>query len=400
MPTPGIDHLKSARHVTLVTSAGHALCHMYMLVFAAILLPLSAEFDLSLTGITGIGSFGFLLFGVGSLPAGILTSMKNPKFMLMIYFIGAAASTAAIGFSRSLQSFTLFLTLLGAFASIYHVAGLTLITQTKEKLGKSFGIHGVFGSAGVTVAPLFASVLATVWGWRWVYFTLSAVSLIFFILLLFDRVIPTERITPAPKQQAKKNTILWFFLVFLAVLIINGFVYRSFMTIFPTHLSRSIHIENLPPLLTGGFMASAILAMGMIGQYVGGLLSDRMSRILLYSFIISGSAVFCLLIGGFGSGILLVIFSACFSIIFFSLQSVENSIISVISPPKLTGVNFGLKSVMVFGIGSVGSYFSGYITDRHGSSAVFLIIGSCLAATAVITLWLGLYSRKHNVATE
>jgi MFS family permease len=373
---------------------------MYMLVFAAILAPLTVEFDLSLTAITGIGSLGFLLFGLGSLPAGILTSVKNPKFMMVIYFLGGAVSTAAIGFSNSIQSFTIFFTLLGMFASIYHVAGLTLIAQTKERLGKSFGIHGVFGSAGVTIAPLFASIVATFWGWRWVYFILAAISIVFLVILLLDRTIPTERITPAPDQQAKKNSLLGFFIVFLFVLIINGFVYRAFLTIFPTHLSRNIRIENLPPLLTGGLLASGILAMGMIGQFVAGILSDRMSRIFLYAAIVAGSAVFCILIGGFGTGFLLILFAACFAVVFFSLQSVENSIISVISPPKLTGFNFGLKSVMVFGIGSIGSYFSGYITDGWGSSTVFMIIGFCLAVSAAISLYLALYGRKHNVATE
>lgn len=384
------------KRVYFITVSGHAFCHISILVFSAILVPVSIEFGLSLTKLTGIGSLAFLLFGVGALPAGILTGIKNPKFMLKIFFLGVSVSCLFIGLSRSLTAFSIAFVSLGVFASSYHVAGSTLISQTIKKVGKSFGIHGVAGSAGITISPILASLLTQTWGWRSVYFTLAGIGFLYFLFLLTDSKIP-EAGTTAPAQGKEGGaTLLRFFLVLIAIMIINGFVYRAFMTIFPTYINSKFETGGGLKLVSGGFIASGILSVGMIGQYLGGFFSDRMDRLVLYTIILSVSSG-ALFLMGFFSGSALIAISVLFTLFFFPMQSIENSIISIAAPARFTSSIFGLKFILSFGVGSIGAFFSGFITDRWGSSYVFWIIAIFLAVSALSALLLKLLNSKNPV---
>ena len=74
--------------------------------------------------------------------------------MLTVYLLGCAGACAfaALSFSRS----TLFAAMLfmGAMASIYHPAGLALISRetNAQTRGAALGWHGIFGSIGIASA--------------------------------------------------------------------------------------------------------------------------------------------------------------------------------------------------------------------------------------------------------
>ena len=397
MQTAAIDPSKRyVPHVYVVTTLGHALCHINILVFSAILIPLSQEFELSMTRITGIGSLSLLFFGLGSFPAGILTRIKNPRFMLMVYYAGCAGSSIIIWLSSDLLMFSVGLSLLSAFCSIYHTAGLTLISHSLKKLGKPLGVHGVAGSGGITIAPFFAGILAVSFGWRSVYLVLALIAAAGFFYLLFNTSIPTGSVVERTQPATSKKSMVPFFLVLIITIILTGFVYRSFLTIFPTYLSQKVSLKGVSPVLTGGFLASAVLALGMIGQYVGGFLSDRLNRIGLYGGILGASAVI-LIVLGFSSGIGLILTAALFSLVFFPQQPVENSIVSLAMPPKMISSFFGFKFALTFGVGGLGAVFAGFIADTISIEAVFWST-SIIAAAASITAFILLgISRKRKI---
>jgi MFS family permease len=369
-----------------ITTLGHSLSHIYILVFAALLVPISKDFDMSLTAVTGIGAIGYLLYGVGSFPAGLIASVTSPKFTLKIFYLGSTLAAILLGVTTSVGMFGLGLSLLGLFGSFYHVSGLTLISNHVKRVGKSFGIHGAAGSAGITVAPFFASFFASFWGWRSAYLAIAAIGLAGFLLLTFDTVIPRDSVKKEEKKESKpqKDSIIVFFLFFMVILVISGFVYRSFLTIFPTAVSHKLSLGGINPLLTGGAFTSAILGVGILGQYLGGLLSDKISRLLLYSIFLTISAIALIFIG-MNNGILFLVAAVLFSLVYFPLQPIENGIISIVTPARFTSSAYGIKFILTFGVGSVGTFFSGYISDTFGIDRVFLLIGFATALAAVIS---------------
>ncbi|MFC1617106.1 MFS transporter [Candidatus Margulisiibacteriota bacterium] len=374
---------KTEKKILGITSLGHGLCHVYILSLAALLLPITKEFNLSLTALTGIGTICYFLFGIGAFPAGILTTLTNPKLMLKVFFLGSAVSAIFLGFAPNLIIFSICLAFLGLFNGIYHVAGPSMLAHHQNKIGKSFGIHGVAGSAGITIAPLLASAIAILLGWRSVYILLAIPGFIGFFLLFFDKIIPKESTNNKPKELTDtKNSIWLYFILFLVILALNGFVYRSFLTIFPIYLSKNAHLFNVNPLFTGGLLSSIILSFGMIGQYFGGLLSDKYNKLKLYFlFLLVTAPLFALM--GFFSGLPLVLTGIIFSIFYFPLQPVENSIISRVTPEKFVGTIFGFKFVLSFGIGSLGAIFAGFVTDNMGMTNLFYMI-SAIAVLSII----------------
>ena len=372
------------KKILSATSLGHALCHVSMLVLPAVLLPVSQEYDLSLTRVTGIGTIAYLLFGVGALPAGVIAGITSAKLMLIVFFLGTAASALLVGIAPSFTAFVVGMALLGLASSIYHVTGPTLISHFSGKTGKSFGIHGVAGSAGVTLAPLIAGVLASTVSWRAAYLALIVPALVGGALLIFDREIPYAHAEHNRYEAAQQKEGRWLiFILLLVVLGINGLVYRAFLTMFPTYVSEFIPIRRISPVLSGGVLASIILAFGMLGQYLGGAVADKMDRFRLYAMLLLISVPLLLAVGLTERWLLLGA-AVLFSLFYFPLQPVENSILGTYVPPKLVSSIFGIKFVLTFGVGSLGAVFSGYAAETLGLPAVYLLLAPPTLVSAVL----------------
>lgn len=375
------------KKILTATTVGHSLCHISMLVLPAVLVPVSQEYGLSLTRVTGIGTIAYLLFGVGSLPAGIIAGVTSAKFMLILYFAGTAVSSLLVGLAPSFGAFIAGMALLGLSASIYHVTGPTLISHFSGRTGKSFGIHGVAGSAGITLAPLIAGVLATVIGWRAAYLFLVLPAAFGMFLLLFDSDIPYAHAEGNRHETEQSGTARWAtFILLMLVMTVNGFVYRAFLTMFPTYVSQSIPIGRISPVLSGGVLASVILAFGMVGQYGGGLVADRVDRFKLYATLLAIAVPLLLLVGLTRQWWLLFV-AILFSTFYFPLQPVENSILGTYVPPRLVSSIFGIKFILTFGVGSVGAVFSGYVAENYATSTVYLILGPVTILSVVLALF-------------
>lgn len=52
----------------------------------------------------------------------------------------------------------------GAAASVYHPAGLTLISNGVEKPGQGFAYHGVAGNVGIAGGPLVTAIYLLAFG--------------------------------------------------------------------------------------------------------------------------------------------------------------------------------------------------------------------------------------------
>ena len=62
---------------------------------------------------------------------------------------------------------------MGFCCSIYHPAGLTLISHRVTKLTKGMAVHGIFGSTGSALGPILATTVAAIVSWRSAYAVLG-----------------------------------------------------------------------------------------------------------------------------------------------------------------------------------------------------------------------------------
>jgi len=375
------------KRVLGITILGHALCHVYVLILAGALKPIADNLQLSLTTITGIGTVSYFLFGLGAFPAGLLATRTNAKLTLKLFFILSAMAAVITGFAQSAFSFAIGLGLLGLVGSLYHVSGLTLISQTIQQKGRAMGIHGVAGSAGIMITPLLTGVVLTLFNWRAVYLVMAVPGLIGFLLLMLDRTIPNAHVlTNSANSTKKPSRTTWaIFAVVVTVMGLSGFVYRGFMTMLPTYVGEKVTLGTMSGVLTGGIVSTVILSIGLIGQYLGGYFSDRIHLIRLYWLALAASLPFMLLMG-LTANFLLIASALLFSLFHFSVQPIENHLISVLMPPQLVSSGYGIKFLFTFGVGSFAAGFAGYIADHYAIQNLFPILAGFIAVEVMILL--------------
>jgi MFS family permease len=161
------------RKIIVLSCYGHFLSHFYMLIFPSLVIPLTKYFHMSVPEILSLGFLMYLLFGVGALPMGILTDLWSGTRMLAIYLLGLGAFSLLAGMARNPSFFMVSLTFIGLFASIYHPAGLGLISKGCKRMGYALGINGVFGNLGLGFAPIVTGAVTYWFGWRAIYISLA-----------------------------------------------------------------------------------------------------------------------------------------------------------------------------------------------------------------------------------
>src|SRR5881409_1630382 len=141
----------------------------------------------------------------------------------------------------------------------------------------------------------------------------------------------------------------------------------------------------LPRFVGAGFFALA-LALGAIGQVVSGRLADRRhSERILFGLSVGAATILVLLAvlppgGAFTTAALL------FGFLLFSLEPLQNILVTGEVPGPLRGLAFGFTFLSVFGIGSLGAALAGWLIANHASAILFLVLGGFLAASGTASL--------------
>ena len=75
---------------------------------------------------------------------------------------------------------------------------------------------------------------------------------------------------------------------------------------------------------------------------------------------------------------MLVLFSLCLGVAFFSIQPVANTLIAEFTHSDNRGLGYGINFFLSFGIGSFAAGFGGYIAENMGVASVFPVMGYLL----------------------
>src|ERR1700739_3899006 len=80
---------------------GHLIDHMVMLIFPTAVLGMQADFARPYSELIVLALGGFIMFGVGSVPAGWLGGCWSRRNMMALFFFGIGVTTIATGFSQT-----------------------------------------------------------------------------------------------------------------------------------------------------------------------------------------------------------------------------------------------------------------------------------------------------------
>jgi len=386
--------------LVLLVSCCHALVHVYEHSLASVEMMIVAEPAFGIPEadqqrVSGtLGNWLRLPFGLCALLAGWAADRFGAKRLLLLYLLGCSGAAVLAFYAPILLLVTVAMFTLGMFASIYHPAGVSLITHhTKpENRPLALGYHGILGSAGVAAGPLLAGlVLNTGADWRQYYLVLSIPGVLLAALLFWrlsyhqEQSLSAETSDPGDDGEDKAHWLSYATLMGFTAL--AGFVYAAILHFLPRYLD-GIALPlgvSIPEDSQRNYLAAAVLLLGMVGQYTAGRIGrpTTLEPLMACFFFIAAPLVLWM---GFAEGTDRLWAAALFSPVFFAHQPLFNSAVAKYVPRRRRSLCYGLSFTIGFGVGSLGPNVAGHIDDyrlRYGILAAVLTVAASLA----LILW-------------
>jgi MFS family permease len=359
------------RRVVLVTAGLHGIVHGTILSIPVLLeRAWRSEFvpdDLT-QGL--LAATAYACFGLGSVPFGHLADRMGAPRLLVVCVLGLVASLGVLSVSPGPETLTASLALVGFFAGIYHPTGLALISRTVSAPGTGMGWHGMGGSLGIALGPAFVGgMLATGVAWRVVVAALLAPVVASLVILvasrLEDPVLTSARVTV---RASVRRVLRGAFGLVLLVYLLAGVAYWGGLTFLPRFIG------------TGSYVV--LLSLGALGQVVAGHLADRprFERTLLALSVGAALALAALAVPG---ALSLPAIAWAFGLLLFSLEPLQNTLVTRQVEPRSRGIAFGMTFLSVFGLGSVGAALAGFLLQQGFETALFGILAAFLVASGV-----------------
>lgn len=411
------------RSILSITMLGHGMVHMYELAIPIFIIAWSADLGVG-SAMLGIAvAVGYALYGIGSVPSGIVTDAYGSKRALVICLLGMAVSFLALAAATGIVGVALALGLWGLAASIYHPAGLRLISTGVTQRGVGFGYHGIAGNVGISLGPLAAATLLIGFSWRVVAVAMAFPAFLAAVYTMYVSVDELAAVDPASSTKATdggsagpsdgpeattdrlpslgdvlgdtRTIFAGGFLIAFPMLILEGFFYRGVLTFLPEMLAGydslatvTILGESVEP---SGYVFVGLLVIGMVGQYVGGRLSDAMApeKAAVGAFL-GLAAISVLFVPAANVGLLaLLLVSALLGFLLFAEQPLLQAIVADYSGSDIRGLSYGYMFLGVFGIGALGAAFSGAVLAYTTQSVLFVLLAVVPFVAAVISavLW-------------
>jgi len=412
------------RSILSITMLGHGMVHMYELAIPIFITVWIADLGVGSATLGLAVSVGYALYGIGSLPSGVVTDAYGSKRLLVVCLLGMGASFGLLAFVDGLLGVTLALAIWGLAASIYHPAGLRLISTGVTERGAGFGYHGIAGNVGIALGPLVAATLLIVFDWRVVA---GAMAVPAFAVALYTTYVSVDELaaieSPSPAEATDGgsdappasdpdessatmpslrnvvgDTRLIFaggFLIAFPMLILEGFFYRGVLTFLPDMLASYDSLETMTiagqSVNPSGYVFVGLLVVGMAGQYVGGKVSDMMppEKAAVGAFL-SMALITALFVPAANTGLFaLLLVTGLLGFVLFGEQPLLQAIVADYSGSDVRGLSYGYMFVGVFGVGALGAAFSGAVLAYTTQQVLFLLLALVPFSAALIatTLW-------------
>lgn len=363
---------------------------MFLLIFAAAVAVIAIDFGFkSWEDLMPYGVGAFILFGLGSIPAGRLGDFWGRKRMMVVFFIGIGVATLFVSLSQNAWQLAASLTLVGAFASIYHPVGIPLLVQKSANPGLAIGMNGLAGNLGVALAAMATGFLIKWIGWRAAF----AVPAILTIAcgIWFAYACPAETEAPAKRKTTSKvklnPAMLARVLGVMTVSAATGSILFNLSTNGNGQLiaERFIGVIEDPAVL--GILLAVIYTVASVMQVVVGKLLDHFAIKPIFLGIVL-LQIPLLLLASFAQGWWL--FAALLGVMIFifgAVPFVDVMIVRYVDDRARSRVA-GIRLAVSLGISSVAVWLLGPAVKGLGFEMLLWVMAGCAAATAVVVLFL------------
>ena len=373
----------------LLLNLGHALDHLFLLIFATAVSAIAVDFGVErwedLMPYT-VGAF--FMFGVGSVPAGRLGDLWGRRKMMLVFFYGIGLASIAVAFTQSPWQIAAALTVLGLFSAIYHPVGIPMLVQQSKRPGITIGINGLAGNLGIAFAALSTGLLVKYFGWRMAFIVPGVVSIA--AGLLFSKTAPLELGPPATKKlthiQLPKHLAVRTFIVMVASGTTGSLLFN-----FTTNGNTQMLTERLDGIVSDpasiGMLMALVYAIASIAQVIVGRLIDRFPvKPLFFGIVASQIGLFAL--AAQSTGWIWYVLAVAYMIsVFGAIPFSDAMVVRYIDDSMRSRVS-GIRIAISFGISSLAVYLLGPFVKSSGFTQLLIAMSFIAAISAFIVLWL------------
>src|ERR1700747_288879 len=95
---------RSADLALIFSSVGHFFAHLLMLLYPTVVLVLEGRWGMSYGDLLSLSLGGFVLFGLGALPAGWFGDRWSAEGMMVVFFAGTGGAGIATRLARGARA--------------------------------------------------------------------------------------------------------------------------------------------------------------------------------------------------------------------------------------------------------------------------------------------------------
>src|SRR5207247_8656460 len=229
-----------------------------------------------------------------------------------------------------------------------------------------------------------AAALAAGWPWRDAVAVLVLPPLVG-LALLATRFPPVGTRPPAVVATPSRSLASVSFVRVLLVYFFAGIASQGALSFLP-----------LPRFLGGGLFAVA-LGLGAVGQVVAGSLADRRRPDRILTSLGLTAAVLLSLLAAFLGSAAFLVGGLAFGFVLFSLEALQNTLVTRTAPHESRGLAFGLSFFSVFGLGSIGDVLAGWLLAQGLAAAMLLAIGAAISAFGEVVYVIGVTGIEDSI---
>ena len=271
-------HWRDDAKVMGLVGMAHASSH-----FSHLLLPLMfpvfmQEFGWSFSELGLLSTLFFVVSGAGQACAGFVVDRMGAR---PVMFLSQVLFMAACSLAYTAESYVALMgvaVLAGLGNAPFHPVDFTILNQrvSTQRLGYAFSVHGLTGSLGWAIAPVFFTLTTALWGWRHAFLAATCVYAVVLAVLVWNR---THLMTVTSQRSASTGAVTGD-LAFMRLPVVwwcFGFFLLSTVTLavvqnFSVPILKELHGVSLE---AASMTLTAYMLFGALGMLIGGFVAAR-----------------------------------------------------------------------------------------------------------------------------
>ncbi|MBM3554940.1 MAG: MFS transporter [Alphaproteobacteria bacterium] len=390
--------MSNASPTAILLNIGHALDHLFLLIFANAIAAIAVEFGMSWQDLLPYSVGLVAMFGLGSLPAGRLGDLWGRRKMMLIFFFGMGAASAAVALAEGKWQIGAALTLLGVFTAIYHPVGIPMLMQKAVKPGITIGINGLCGNLGIAAAAVVTGYLIRDFGWRAAFIVPGLVSILCGVV--FAQVVPQETEAPAKRKPKMVDLPPSMMMRVFAVMTLSG-IGASLVFSTTTNGNTQLFAERMTAIVADpaamGTLLAVVYAIASLTQLLIGALIDRYPLRQIYLPLVLLQVPLFLLAAQAEGWMLYVVAIGFMALVFGQVPFTEAIIVQYVDD-RLRSRVAGTRLAISASVSSLAVWSLGPAVKAAGFDVLLTTLAGVGAVTFVIVLFLP--KERPSVVTE